>query len=352
MDDLLSSFQARIREAVANSSSLRIVGSGSKDFYGGALIGEPLNTGAYTGIIDYEPAELVITARSGTPLADLEATLAGCGQMLAFEPPRFGGLGTLGGAVAAGLSGPRRAYTGAVRDYVLGLKVIDGHARLLHFGGQVIKNVAGFDVSRLMTGALGTLGLITEVSLKLLPRPAVELTLMYETDESTALRWCNEWAGRPLPLSGTCYLDGRLCVRLSGAQAAVQEARGKLGGDALADDATFWNGVRDQTSSFFADSTTLWRISLAATAPPLQLHVPQLIEWGGALRWASGTLDAQDLRERVARVGGHVTLFRGRDQTAGTFHVLAPGIDTLHRRLKQAFDPAHVFNRGRMYAHI
>lgn len=344
----IGDIQQRVQDAAASATPLRIVGCGSKDFYGGALIGEPLSTTALDGIVDYEPAELVITAQSGTPLAAIEAALAARGQMLAFEPPHFAAAGTLGGAVAAGLSGPRRAYSGAVRDFVLGVRIIDGRGRVLRFGGQVIKNVAGFDVARLLAGSLGTLGVLTEVTLKTLPQPDVELTLVHAADEARALELCNTWAGRPLPVSATCHLDGRLHTRLSGATAAVTAARAQLGGEIVHDGAAFWSAIRDHSHAFFAHARTLWRISVASTLPPLGIDAPQALEWGGALRWIAGDLSAAE-RERIANLGGHVTCFRSAQRAHVAFQTVPAALHTVQRRLKQVFDPANIFNRNRLH---
>jgi len=341
----------RIREAADRGAALCLRGGGSKDFYGGAPRGEVLDTRAHAGIVDYEPTELVVTARCGTPLAELESALAAEGQMLAFEPPHFGGGATLGGCVAAGLSGPRRAAAGAVRDFVLGARLLDGRARELSFGGRVMKNVAGYDVSRLLAGSLGTLGLILEVSLKVLPRPAAERTLRFELPQDKALEVLNRWAGAPLPVSASAWRDGELCVRLSGAARAVQAAAQKLGGDALeaAPAERFWSGIREQTDPWFAGDAPLWRLSVPSAAGPLELAGEPLIEWGGALRWLRSGADAASLRAAAARVGGHATLFRGGDKAAGVFAPLAPALLRLHRELKAAFDPAAVFNPGRLH---
>lgn len=344
----IAELQERIRAAAAQSAPLRIVGAGSKDFYGGELTGEPLRTTTLNGIVAYEPAELVVTALAGTPLADVEAALAARRQMLAFEPPRFEHRGTIGGAVAAGLSGPRRAYAGAIRDYVLGVRVIDGQGRALRFGGQVIKNVAGFDVSRLFAGSLGTLGLITEVTLKTLPQPAHELTVIREADAATAVRLCNEWAGQPLPLSATCHHEGRLYVRLSGATAAVEAAVAQLGGERLEPAATFWSSLRDHTHAFFASATTVWRLSVPSTVAPIDCAGPQLIEWGGALRWLTGDVPSE-LRERLAKLGGHATCFRAPTRNAAPFQPPPPALLELQRRLQHAFDPRGIFAAGRLY---
>jgi len=311
---------------------------------------------AYAGIIDYEPTELVITARAGTSLESIESAMRARGQMLAFEPPRFDEGGTLGGAVASGLSGPRRPYAGAVRDLVLGVRVLDGVGEHLVFGGRVMKNVAGFDVSRLMTGALGTLGVITEVSLKCLPLPKAEATIAFECSADEAIRRTNEWGGAPLPLSATCYHDGRLHVRLSGAHPAVTAAIGKLGGQAVAEADAFWVAVRDHRHSFFeraaGGAATLWRLSVRTTAPYTDLGGDQLIEWGGGLRWlaAGERSDAQKLRAWAATQGGHATLFRAPAKSIEPFHPLDDTLAALHRKLKLVFDPHGIFNRGRMIA--
>ena len=337
-----------VRAAIRNGIALRIRGSGSKDFYGQRLEGEILDVSGYRGIVDYEPTELVITARAGTPIGEIETALADAGQALAFEPPRFSGAGTIGGAIAAGLSGPRRAYAGAARDFILGTRVIDGKGNDLAFGGRVIKNVAGFDVSRLMAGALGTLGVVTEVSLKTLPKPPAQATLRFTLSEADAIRRMNQWAGKPLPLSATCFCAGILTVRLSGAESALRAAIGKLGGEDVAGGVAFWDALRNQTNGFFS-TPTLWRVSLPATSPPLDVSVPQLIEWGGGLRWLAGQVDAVALRAKVTALGGHATLFRATDKSAGVFQPLAPGMAALHQRLKRSLDPCIIFNRGRMY---
>ncbi|MFN7086584.1 MAG: glycolate oxidase subunit GlcE [Burkholderiales bacterium] len=349
MQHIIDQLAHAIREAARNGIPLRIRGGGSKDFYGGALRGETLSTTDYRGVIEYEPTELVLTARAGTPLVEIEAALREHGQMLAFEPPHFGENATFGGCIAAGLSGPRRAYAGAVRDLVLGVRMLDGKGSDLRFGGKVMKNVAGYDVSRLMAGSLGTLGVILEVSLKTLPLPAAEITLRREQTRAEAIALMNEWAGRPLPLSATCHAGNLLYVRLSGAVAAVRAAREKLGGEEVADGAAFWREVREQQLDFFKQKRPLWRISLKSTTPPLDLPGDQLIEWGGALRWLVSDAEAQAVRSAAARGGGHATLFRAADKSAGVFHPLPPVMMRLHQRLKHAFDPAGILNPGRLY---
>ena len=351
MQDVIDQLTDTIRAAAAGKTPLRIRGGGGKDFYGGPLRGEPLGVGAYRGIVDYEPTELVITVRAGTPLAEVEAALREKGQMLAFEPPHFGSGSTLGGCVAAGLSGPRRPYTGAVRDFVLGVRMLDGAGNDLRFGGQVMKNVAGFDVSRLLAGSLGTLGVILEVSLKVLPLPAMETTLRFAKTAAEAIALVNEWATRPLPVSATAWTGGNLVVRLSGAAAAVDAAARKLGGERIDPQQAqhFWHGIREHTDPFFNTGQPLWRLSLKSTTPPLNLPGVQLIEWGGALRWLATDADAQTVRAAAAFGGGHATLFRASDKSAGVFQPLPPALLTIHRKLKQTFDPAGIFNPGRLY---
>jgi glycolate oxidase FAD binding subunit len=344
---MLERLQEQVRAAVAARTPLRIRAGGSKDFYGNQTHGELLDPRGLAGIVAHEPTELVITARCGTRLAELEAALDAAGQMLPFEPPHFGPAATVGGCVAAGLCGPRRASAGAVRDYLLGARLLTGGGEVLAFGGTVMKNVAGYDVARLAAGSLGTLGVITEVSLKVLPKPVAEATLRLEFDEVEALRKMNEWAGQPLPVSATAWRDGVLHVRLSGARAAVAEAQRKIGGSAI-DGAALWHGLREQTDAYFAGDAPLWRLAVPSTAEPLALTGAQLIEWGGGQRWLRSDAAAGEIRARAAACGGHATLFRGGERR----HVFTPlplPVEAIHKRLKAEFDPAGIFNPGRMY---
>ncbi|HTN65836.1 MAG TPA: glycolate oxidase subunit GlcE [Burkholderiaceae bacterium] len=353
MEQVLQEFHERIVRAAGVRQPLQIRGSGSKDWYGCAAQGELLSTAAYRGIVDYEPTELVITARCGTPLAEIEATLAQQRQMLAFEPPHFGPGATVGGMLAAGLSGPRRAAVGAVRDFVLGAVLMDGRGEVLHFGGQVMKNVAGYDVSRLLAGSLGTLGLVLQVSLKVLPQPAVRATHCFEMSQADALQQLNQWGGQPLPISASAWREGLLTVRFEGAAAAVASAQQKLGGAVLPEiqaDA-LWNGLREQTDPFFAGDGELWRLSVPSTTPVLAVPGTVLIEWGGAQRWLAAAPNdaAAAIRAAAADAGGHASLWRTGDKRAGVFAPLAPAVAAIHRRLKAGFDPAGIFNPGRMY---
>jgi len=359
MNDLTIAWREQVIEATAHKSALRIRGGGTKDWYGQNLDGALLDTRPHHGVIAYDPAELVITARSGTPLEAIETLLAQHNQMLPFEPPHFGAGATLGGCIAAGLAGPRRYATGAPRDFVLGAVVMNGRGEVLHFGGQVMKNVAGYDVARLMAGALGTLGLLLEISIKVLPRPVAETTLQFDTSASDAVRKLNEWAGRPLSISASAWRDGTLALRLAGAEAAVKAARSALGGEAVdaIEAAHFWEGLREHSDPFFCQippNASLWRLSLPSIAEPLPLPGTQLIEWGGAQRWWITDTDAQLIRSTARQAGGHATLFRTatgneRARQAGVFTPLPGPLMKIHRGLKNAFDPAHIFNRGRLF---
>ena len=345
----LDAIVSAVKAAHDNRRPLRIRGGGSKDFYGGMLAGEVLDCSGHRGIIEYEPTELFIRARGGTPLAEIELALAERGQGLPFEPPRFG-RATLGGGVAAGLSGPRRQQAGAVRDFVLGVTLVDGTGQTLVFGGQVMKNVAGYDVSRLMAGSLGTLGVLTEVTLKVLPRPVAERTLVFELDEASAIARLNAWGGQPLPVSASFWHAGRLWLRLSGAAAAVDAATARLGGAQVADAEAFWDSVREQTHPAFAGEL-LWRLALPTRTPPLGLCGLRAIEWGGGLRWYAA--EAADPRGAASGAGGHAVLYRAPESQrllTGAFAPLPAPLLALHRRLKEVFDPRRILNPGRLYA--
>jgi glycolate oxidase FAD binding subunit len=360
MDAPLARLIDQIQTARAAKGALRIRGGGSKDFYGEAPRGDEvlLDTRELAGISAYEPSELVITVRAGTALAEVEATLSERGQHLAFEPPRFAEQGTVGGMVAAGLSGPARAAVGGVRDFVLGATMLNGQAEVLSFGGQVMKNVAGYDVARLLTGSMGILGVICELSLKVLPLPVAQTTLRFDASEPKALAQLNAWGAQPLPITASAWWAGTLVVRLAGAAAAVAQATRSLGGEVLPDELArpFWAGLRDQRDEFFVTAAkgieqgaALWRASVPSTAPALALPGEQLIEWGGAQRWWLTAAPATVVRGAAAAVGGHATLFRATDKSAGVFTPLSPVLARIHRQMKQAFDPDRVFNPGRLY---
>ncbi len=363
MHPALSQIADRIRAAAADATRLRIRGGGTKDFYGAPPEGEPLSTAGLTGIASYEPSELVVTVRAGTPLAELEAVLADQGQCLPFEPPRFADHGTVGGMVAAGLSGPARASVGAVRDYVLGAQLVNGRGELLTFGGQVMKNVAGYDVSRVLAGSLGVLGVIAEVSLKVLPVAPAEATLAFECDQADALRLLNAWGGQPLPLNASRWQmqdgAGRLWLRLRGAVAAVEAACNRLGGERqrATQAQSQWQATRDLALPWFADrrgSRDLWRLSVPQTAPVLDLDpdASPLIEWHGGQRWYAARPEAGErLRATARAAGGHATLFMPADpaSAAGRFDALSPPLARIHRALMHEFDPHAVFHRARLH---
>ena len=350
--DLTGSLCERVRAAAGDATPLAITGGGTKDFLGRMTQAEPLDVSGHRGIVTYEPTELVLSARGGTPLSEVDAALSGQGQMLAFEPPGFGEAATIGGTIAAGLSGPARPYAGAARDFVLGTRVLNGKGEALRFGGEVMKNVAGYDVSRLMTGAYGTLGVLLEVSLKVLPRPASVRTIAFDMTATEAVRRCNAWAAKPFPVTGACHEGERLRVRLAGTEGGVAAAADALGGD-LVDDGEFWTALREQTLPFFTRAgAPLWRMSVPPGAELTSPAGETLVDWGGALRWLRTDVPAAEVRAAVERAGGHAVLFRGGDRTGEVFHPLAPAVRRLHERIKAAFDPTGIFNSGRMYEGI
>ena len=360
-DAALAHLIDRVAHARAVRRPVEIRGGGSKRFYGEVPRGEVLDVTELAGISSYEPTELVVTARAGTPLAELEAALAERGQCLPFEPPRFAAGGTVGGMVAAGLAGPARASVGSVRDHVLGMTLLTGNGELLNFGGQVAKNVAGYDVARLIVGSLGILGIICEVSMKVLPVAAARATLCFECEQHQALAMQNAWRCQPLPINACAWHEDRLYVRLSGARAAISEACRNLQGTLLGAEAAhaWWVSVRDQRHDFFvldeedlSRGERLWRLSVPATTAPLELAGQQFIEWQGAQRWCRTRSDAAEIRAAASRAGGHATLMRGADKTAGTFSPLDEVLMGIHRKLKQAFDPQRIFNPGRLYAEL
>ena len=344
----------QVQSALDSREPVCIRGGGTKDFYGLPATGTALETGTHCGIVSYDPTELVVTARAGTQLSELQSVLAERHQGLAFEPPHFGPRATVGGCVAAGLAGPARQAVGGVRDFVLGIKIIDGRGHTLSFGGTVMKNVAGYDVSRLFCGSMGTLGVLLEVSLKVLPLASSQLTLAFESEEAQAIATMNRLAGMALPLTASAWHEGHLMLRLAGAPAAVEAAQRGLGGIHLAPAAAehLWQTVREQVHPFFQGETALWRLSLPSGAVPVALPGAQLIEWAGALRWLKTDASAESIRQRAQALGGHATLFRADAQLrekVGVFAPLEPAIAGITRRIKAQFDPHDIFNRGRMY---
>lgn len=344
--------QTQVQIATELTQPLRIVGSDSKAFLGRETFGEPLHVSKHRGIVDYDPRELVLTARSGTPLSEIEHTLAESNQMLAFEPPYFGENATLGGTIASGLSGPRRPYAGAGRDFVLGCKVLNGKAEILNFGGKVMKNVAGYDVSRLMAGAFGTLGVLLEVSLKVLPRPAASITLVHESDQQDAIHYMAGLLSQSLPIDGACHYAGHCYVRVSGSEQAVKEAQRKLRGDISHDAHHFWQRLSEHDLPFFDHHSPLWRLAVKPATSPLPITGDWLLDWGGAQRWLISDADTHLIRNITQTNGGHATLFRGGEKNGDIFHPLPPAMHALQQRIKTSFDPHSIFNPGRMYAAI
>lgn len=361
----LSELCQQVMTARASERPVCIQGGGTKHFYGEPgdrdtmSDGAMLNLSSYNGIVNYQPSELVITARAGTLLSDIESTLAEQNQMLAFEPPRFGAASTIGGCVASGLSGPRRMAAGSVRDFVLGAKLLDSSGSVLAFGGEVMKNVAGYDVSRLLTGSMGIFGALIEVSIKVAPKPFQERTVVFEATETSALNLFTQWRRQPIPISATTWCaaqgseTGLLYVRLSGSEPAVHNAMAKLGGQPLDDvsASTLWDSVRDQTHSFF-QARPLWRVAVSPHTPALDLGTT-LIEWNGGLRWLAGVQQSgHELRSIVAGLGGHATLYRYDSKPAdlSVFQPLAPAIKNISLRLKQEIDPVGIFNPKRLFS--
>ena len=334
--------------AIDSGQPLDLRGGGTKAFYGNPARGELLDLSGHSGIVEYDPGELVLTCRAGTRLSEIKQVLAENGQHLPFEPPAFGAESTVGGTVACGFSGPGRPWSGSLRDYLLGVKMVNGAGAVVRFGSQVMKNVAGYDVSRLMAGSMGTLGVLLEVSFKVLPRPALEQGLRFECSENEAIRRFNEWSGRPLPLSGAAWWRGRLLVRLSGAVSETRKAAAALGGDEAGEDSDFWLGLREHELEFFDGPGDLWRLSLPPAAEAIDLGGDRLLDWGGAQRWCRSELPADTIRKRAASSGGHATLFRGTSP-APRFHPQPPPLEQLQQRIRRAFDPHRIFNRGRIH---
>ena len=355
-DDWVAAAQAGIRSAAATGASLSIEGRGTRKDFAGPVVGEPLPTTGFRGVVRYDPDDLVVTVRTGTPLTELEAVLAEHGQMLGFEPPGRQG-STIGGAVALGWSGPRRPFAGALRDHLIGVRMLDGQGRLLRFGGQVVKNVAGFDVSRLMAGSLGILGLLLEVSLRVVPRPAVEQTTAIRLSPEKALDTLRGLPIGPGLLTAAAYVGGDLYLRGSGSAACVADFLARQGGQRLDDAASqaFWQGFNNQTHAFFSpvEGACLWRVSVKPGAPWGPTRHPTAIDWAGALRWVWAPSSAADEITAWARAqGGHATLWAhmtADERRAGVFDALAPTLMAIHQRLKAVFDPQGVFNVGRMY---
>ncbi len=341
--------QQTVRDAIAAKTPLKISGGNSKTFFGRESTGQLLRVNGHQGIVNYHPSELVITARAGTLLSTIQKTLAGQGQMLAFEPPHFADSATLGGTIACGLSGSRRPFTGSVRDFVLGCKIINGKGEVLSFGGEVMKNVAGYDVSRLMAGAMGTLGILLEVSLKVLPLPAIEQTVCLELNPDAAINKMTALASQSLPVSGLSYDSQILYVRLSGSEKAVTASVNKIGGEADKVDSLFWENLNEQRHEFFQNTMNLWRLCVPSATAQLKLAGDWFYDWGGGLRWLKSEESAQRIFAVAEQAQGHALLFQGEDRSGDVFQPLSGKLQQLNRNIKQAFDPDGLFNPNRMY---
>ncbi len=349
MADIRTDIASQIEDAFERRQTLYIKAGDTKHFYGRKIQGKPLSLLKHAGITEYEPSELFIKACSGTPLNDIERLIATKNQMLPFEPPHFGFTTTLGGMIAAGLSGPRRLSAGGARDCILGIEIINGRGKYLRFGGKVMKNVAGYDVSRLMCGALGTLGVLMSVTLRLTPKPSCEQTVVMSFSNAGAIQKMNAWANTSMPITATFYDGNNLYIRLSGSLSTVNSCIKNIGGDLLDQNDMFWKNIKEQTHEFFVTDLPLWRISVPPNTAPLNIHGSHVMEWNGGLRWYTTDTDAKDIRAEVECFGGHACLFRG-DATQQIFHPLSQASLNIHRKLKQAFDPAGILNPCKMYA--
>ena len=350
MKEKLDSIKEHVLNAVEHCEPLKIEAGNSKAFLGRATTGTLVDISTYSGIISYEPTELFITARAGTLLSDINNTLSAHGQMLAFDPPNFTDKTTIGGVVATGLSGSRRPYSGSVRDYILGIRCINGLGKDLSFGGQVIKNVAGYDLSRLMTGAFGTLGIILEVSLKVVPIPKIEVTCCSSMTKDKALATMQNLSAQAIPISASCYDGEVLYVRLSGNEISVKETSKKIKLDQEEQGQDFWNELRDYKAPIFNTEINIWRISIPTTANPDLGDEPYLVDWGGGLYWLNSERPAKEIFDLARKAGGSAMLFRGTDQNQESFQPLSNGLLSLHKGLKKAFDPHGILNPGKMYA--
>lgn len=353
--DMSLQLQQQVQLAYEEQTALHIVGGNSKAFYGRPVTAQTLSVAEHRGVLNYEPTELVITLRAGTPLSEAEKILDDNGQMLPFEPPAFSEHATIGGTIACNLSGPRRAYAGAARDYLLGCKIINGKGELLTFGGEVMKNVAGYDVSRLMAGAMGSLGVLLEVSLKVLPKAESETSQLFHCSSVEAIDKMHAWSQTPLPVSATSFHNSLLRVRLSGASKAVNAAVNHIGGDAMENADNYWQDLKEQRLEFFNTEKPLWRLSLASDIESVLADNSDeddfLYEWGGALRWLKSDIPAEIIQTAVAELDGHASLFRHTEQSS-IFQPLTPGLMRIHKNLKQAFDPDNILNPGRLYPEL
>jgi glycolate oxidase FAD binding subunit len=338
-----------VRHASAACKPLLIQGNGSKNFYGPPGNGDKLSTSELSAIVEYEPSELFITARAGTLLSEVEAALDDANQILPFEPPQFGRQATIGGTVACGLSGPRRPYSFAMRDCILGTDIINGKGEHLTFGGQVVKNVAGYDVSRFMCGAMGTLGIITEISFKTIPKPESEITLVYEQPIEQALDFMQRLLQTNLPVTASYHENNRLYLRFAGNENVIEKVKERLGGEQLDDSKQLWHSVKEHQRDFFDSDENLWRCMVPANCGALSISGESVFEWNGGLRWYTSDDDIESVMKTTKSAGGYATLFRTKSSLTHRFTEPAAALKKLHLKLKQAFDPGNILNSGRMY---
>ena len=350
MTDISAQLMAQVADARSQKTPLKIVGGNSKS---GVLCrqvsGTLLHLSKHQGIVSYDPTELVLTARAGTTLVEIEKVLREQGQMLPFEPPHLGDGATIGGTLACNLSGPVRPFAGSVRDMALGVRLINGRAQHLRFGGEVMKNVAGYDVTRLQAGALGSLGVLTEVSLKLLPLNERVMTLTFELSQSAAIKKMAALTNSAQAVSGAAWSKGTLYMRLSGTNNGVEATHKLWGGEILPSDTNFWSDLREQKLAFFSGNHVLWRFSIKPTAPVLLDDNDMLLDWGGGQRWLRGDHDLADLEKIAVKAAGHVTLFKGGNRQKEVRPALSKTHKKLHQSLKQAFDPDGILNPGSLY---
>ncbi|MCU7938810.1 MAG: glycolate oxidase subunit GlcE [gamma proteobacterium symbiont of Bathyaustriella thionipta] len=355
MSDISETLVKQVSSAFKQSTPLKIIAGGSKAFIGREAQGEPLNVSEHKGIVSYHPSELVMTARCGTSMTEIQQTLAENGQYCPFESALFDGAATLGGTLATNLSGPARPWNGSIRDAVIGTRLINGKGEYLKFGGQVMKNVAGYDVSRLQAGALGTLGVITEISFKVLPLPAASGTVVLAMNASEAIKLMNQVSAKAVPVSGSAWLDGNLYLRYSGATKAVDSALKQFKTKNFqqlepqqADE--FWSAMNEQKLDFFKGEAPLWRFSLKSNATHLLDDQNWLIDWGGAQRWLRGDFNQSELEQQAQHSGGQVSLFRYGERSNEVNHTLSEVQKKIHKNLKASFDPKQILNPGRLYS--
>jgi glycolate oxidase FAD binding subunit len=348
--DFIRTLCTSIQQANSSKQSLQLSAGGSKSFYGNQIFAPPLDVSANIGIVDYEPSELYISARNGTLLSEIESTLEASNQMLPFEPPHFTSQATLGGTVACGLSGPRRAYANSMRDCILGTNIVNGKGEYLQFGGNVMKNVAGYDVSRLMCGAFGTLGILTQISLKVIPKPQSEITIAIEVNQNEALETMNAWMQTQLPISATYFNNDVLYVRIAGLEKTTKKVHENIGGERFQDSDTFWKNIKDHQADFFQTDLPIWRVIIPSNTPVLSISGESCLEWNGGLRWIKSSEDAQHIINQCQTANGHATLFKAKTKANDCLPSISPKLQNLHLNLKSSFDPNHILNPGRMYS--